>query len=61
MLQAFEKRDFSYGSRWDTVVLFFKADLFQCHGLPGNLIDSLIDHTIGALAELIELLVSVNL
>ena len=61
MLKALEKRNLSDCSRWNSIVFFFEADLFECDCLSRDLIYGLVDDTIGAFTEFVELLVAIYL
>lgn len=61
MLDALEQRDLADGCARHAVVLLLQLDLFECHDFVGLHVLGLVDHTIGTLTELVQLLVLVEI
>jgi len=61
VLEALEKRDLADRGRRHTVIFLFQPNFLQRDCLPSNFVDRLVDNTVSALAELVELLVAVDL
>jgi hypothetical protein len=61
VLETFQQRYLADGSGRDTVVLLLQTDLLECDSLSRDFIDGLVDYTVSALAQLIELLIAIYL
>ena len=61
VFKRLEKRDFTDGSRWHTIIFFLQSDLFEGNCLSSDLIDGFVYHAISSLSQFIKFLVSIYL